>query len=235
MCSFVYDLVRRTAPVILPRLHEHIRQTVAYTARLSGKRSDRAPTHAPLRALINHMASAAPDLIATLATDATRSLTRDGEGDAVVAADTLALLCAPGTRLQHSEEVHVLTCLLSASKAKNKPALRLKVTNLLPGIARSLFETDDVLRCRAAVVGRLTDVEASVRAAALRSAGALTADMAAADVPAVMDKMLERLRDVAEPVRSMVRFTPMPGKSERMCCRPFNYVQGVRLCRSGAA
>lgn len=204
LCSCVYRIIRQSAQEVVPHIQQHISQTLAYKARF-GKPLDRSASHAPLRSLVFHLSAAMPTALASIASDVARSLTSNSEADAVVAVDMLALFCSPEAKLGHSDAMHVLTCLLSASKAKEKPALRLKVTNVLPAVARSRGNDADTKRCSAALQARLKDETANVRTAALRSVSELAMQAALDEVPGILDKLLERLRDASEPVRLMVR------------------------------
>jgi hypothetical protein len=204
-CSFLYRVIRQAAEAVVPRLQSHIRNTISYTLRLSNKRSDKMPSHASLRNLVHHMSSTVPDSLVSLASDVTRSLHRDSENQAILAVDMLALLLAPEAKLHRNEEAHILQHILSANEALGMPALRLKISNLLPGIAADCSQPGEHSRCLRALEGRLLDADAGVRLAAVRGVGEMALVAPAQDSATTLDKLLERLRDVAESVRIMVR------------------------------
>jgi hypothetical protein len=190
----------------VPRLRAYLAHTLTYTSRLSAKRADRPPSHDALRTLVRNMAAIAPDAVAALTTDVAKSLHSAAETDAVIAADVLALLLSRDAAHNRGEEVRVIQQVLSAAQGTT-PALRLKLVHLLPSIAEQCASDAERKRCHTALEARLKDGDASVRAAAVRSVGEVALEATDARRAAALTKLLERLRDVSEAVRSMVRLS----------------------------
>ena len=185
--------------------------TLKLQAQLCGRAAVKCD-NAALQRLVQRLCTMQPEAAFALTDSFAAALQGDSESQAMLAVDVLMLLLPNAVQHKRREAAQILVRLRAAAHADAMPELRLKITNLLPGIIDISSSCGSGGRedglCRKALARRLHDAEASVRAAAVRSTGqvALANVTSGASVHHLaIGKLTERLRDVSEAVRTAVR------------------------------
>ena len=190
--------------MLIDKLHDRLSEVLSFKDKLASKRASRSHSDDGLCNLIRNMSTILPRQLVAMAGNVAKSIKRSDDAQAVVAADILVLLLAPANQQQANEVATIVNAMVAAA-ASNMPALRLKVANVLPSVISACERHDDREKCIKALESRLSDSDASVRTAAVRAVGEHALGTSAKRRVALLRKLLERTKDVAETVRSMVR------------------------------